>query len=164
MACDNYFGTSTGQFMSVILHFGTFDVSNYGDLLFPPLALKELSDSVEAELRWISPAGGAMLGFTDCLPSRSLEDLFTASELVKGALIGGGNIIHCLPSTLPAYMAAGRRPSAYGDLWIAPAYGLPDETPIAWNAPGVPAPFPQHYHPLVKSALQRVNYLSARDD
>lgn len=163
MACDNYFSTSTGQVMSVILHFGTFDVSNYGDLLFPPLALKELGDSVEAELRWISPTGCAVSGFTDCLPSRSFEDLITAPDPVKGALIGGGNIIHCLPSKLPAYTAAGRGTFAYGDLWIAPACGLPDETPIAWNAPGVPAPIPKQHHHLVKRALQRVNYLSVRD-
>src|SRR5690606_23083381 len=127
-------------------------------------ALKELGDAVEAELRWVSPAGGAMLGFTDCLPSRSLEDLITASELVKGALIGGGNIINCLPSKLPAYIAAGRGTFAYGDLWIAPGYGLRDETRIAWNAPGVAAPLSKQYQQFEKSALQHVNDLPVRDD
>ncbi len=147
-----------------ILQFGTFDVSNYGDLLFPLLAKQELDDSYRFGLRAVSPISSAPPGLNDCAPCTGTLDLVQGAEDVDGAFIGGGNIIHCTPSRLAPYVAAGRGSLAYGDLWIGPTILLPEHVPIAWNAPGVPGPFEKAHHELVRAALKRTNYLSVRDE
>ncbi len=147
-----------------ILHFGTFDVNNYGDLLFPLLAKEEFCGLSNNVLRAVSPIGGAPPGLSDCAPCIGALDLVQGAEDVDGALIGGGNIIHCMPSKQPPYVAAGRGSLGYGDLWIGPTCLLPEHVPIVWNAPGVPGPFEKAHHELVKTALKRTNYLSVRDE
>lgn len=147
-----------------ILQFGTFDVSNYGDLLFPLLSKQELGGSPNLILRAVSPIGGVPEGLRDCAPCTGILDLVENAETAEGALIGGGNIIHCMPTRQGSYSAGGRGSLAYGDLWIGPTVLLPEHVPIAWNAPGVPGPFEKAHHELVRTVLKRTNYLSVRDE
>lgn len=149
--------------MTDIVQFGTFDVNNYGDLLFPLITRQHIGDVQEFRLHAASPIGGAP-NMGDCEPCVEVLDIVKDLQLYDAALIGGGNIIHCMPSSLESYSVDGRGKLAYGDLWIGPAFFLPKNVPVLWNAPGVPASFAKEHHMLVAEALKRANYLSVRDE
>lgn len=146
-----------------VLNYGTFDVDNYGDLLFPHLVANEMSVSSTTEVQSVSPVGRISGTIRNCAPVLGIEDVFYSEKSIQGAIIGGGNIIHCSPTKIEYYQKSSRENLAYGDLWIAPTFFLPSHIPIVWNAPGVPGPFYKSQHDLVKSALSRTNYISVRD-
>lgn len=150
--------------MKNILQFGTFDVHNFGDLLFPLLAQDTLSKACDATIVPVSPVGGTPAELQDCLTPRMLVELLESDLSFHAALIGGGNIVHCLPTALPFYTAAKKSSFAYSDLWIAPSVSLPSRCPILWNAPGVPNRFMAHQRDLVRRSLSAASYLSVRDE
>ncbi len=145
-----------------IFHFGTFDVSNYGDLLFPLIVAKHLNCQTDYDLVCASPVGGKP-NFHDCVESISVNDAYALRSEVDAAIIGGGNIIHCERTTLSDYQEKLTSNFAYYDLWVAPSIYVKNTIPVLWNAPGVPQKFHKQYHPIVKGALQRADYLSVRD-
>jgi polysaccharide pyruvyl transferase WcaK-like protein len=142
----------------MLVHSGTFDVANYGDLLFPLLLQKRLG---AVPLVHVSPAGGPPV-WTDCVSSTSFEELL--GKPVAGLVIGGGNIIHAMPSKLPDYENAGVDLTGYGDLWVCSALSVDASIPVIWNAPGVAGRFETASIDIVRRALRRVNYLSVRDN
>jgi len=144
-----------------MLNIGTFDVNNYGDLLFPKLAQKKLPDFY---IQAISPTDNQPAGLNDCAPSQGIATLLGDTQHLNGAIIGGGNIIHCQSSKLEDYKLAKRTTFAYADLWIGASLLLPRQLPVVWNAPGVPNLFHKDQHDLVRLALQRARYLSVRDE
>ncbi|KAI9012237.1 polysaccharide pyruvyl transferase-domain-containing protein [Hyaloraphidium curvatum] len=113
--------------------FGTFDVENYGDLLFPLVAAARLAPHGIAPVA-VSPTG-RRAGYDDA-PRPEAQAGFRPREGLAAVLVGGGNIVHALDFGLPGY-----GPRAYRDLWagateMAARTGLP----VAWNSPGVLAP------------------------
>jgi polysaccharide pyruvyl transferase WcaK-like protein len=138
---------------------GTFDVSNFGDLLFPLILSNKLSDITE--LKFVSPIGNS-LPISDSITSRNITDFLMNNDGIDALIVGGGNIIHSKPTHLSAYYSANCI-HAYPELWLSPTLYLPETVPIIWNAPGVPESFISEHHKIVKKALQRVNYLSVRD-
>lgn len=147
-----------------IAQFGTFDVKNYGDLLFPLLAQNELSKFSNYKIHAVSPLGMEHHDIVDCMSCLSINDVIESSSNYQGVLIGGGNILHCLQTKLKDYGVDGKSLLAYSDLWIGPNFFFPDNVPVVWNAPGVPGPFNKVNQGLIKSALERANYLSVRDE
>ncbi|CAA9382062.1 MAG: hypothetical protein AVDCRST_MAG22-41 [uncultured Rubrobacteraceae bacterium] len=124
-----------------IAHLGTFDVENYGDLLFPLVLERRLSDVCE-EFVHVSPAGGAP-DWEDCAPSIGFEEFLREAPEVDGVVVGGGQILRASPTPLGIYDQGGVSPFvAYPGLWLGAAYvAARDGLPLCWNAPGVPAPF-----------------------
>ena len=124
-----------------IAHFGTFDVENYGDLLFPLVLEKRLSDVCEGFVH-VSPAGSAPV-WEDCVPAIGFEEFLREGPEVGGVVIGGGQILRASPTPLRIYDRGGVSPFvAYPSLWLGAAYvAARDDLPLCWNAPGVPAPF-----------------------
>ena len=113
---------------------GTFDVENYGDLLFPLIARERLAGA-GIEILPVSPTD-VTTRYHDAIPPISYRDFFRGAEQVDGILIGGGNIIHCRDFGLPGYAS-----TAYPALWAgATAYAIRHALPVLWNAPGVLAP------------------------
>lgn len=141
----------------MLVHSGTFDVANYGDLLFPLLLRKRL---VQSSITHVSPAGGAAI-WSDCVPSVGFESLL--GKPLRGLIIGGGNIIHAMPSKLRDYEDAGVGLSGYGDLWICSALSVDPSVPVIWNAAGVASRFETASIDVVRRALRRADYLSVRD-
>lgn len=145
-----------------IAHFGTFDVENYGDLLFPLVLERRLAGRGH-ELVHVSPLGGPPV-WGDCvasIPTRVADSL----EL-DGAIIGGGHLIHAQPSDVEAYReSADGGLFAYADLWLgstlrAGALGIP----IVWNAPGVPGAATSETAALLRWAAGEAAYLAVRDE
>jgi len=124
-----------------IAHFGTFDVENYGDLLFPLVLERRLSDVCEAFVH-VSPVGSAPI-WQDCVPAIGFDEFLREAPEVDGVVIGGGQILRASPTPLGVYDRGGVSPFvAYPSLWLGAAYvAARDGLPLCWNAPGVPAPF-----------------------
>jgi hypothetical protein len=145
--------------------FGTFDAENYGDLLFPLLAERRLRNHFpDLTLDPVSPVGGPPV-WGDSPSSIGYDEFSGRREDYQGFLVGGGNIIRVTPSNLETYNKGVVPVLGYANLWAGLAAKNDDNRlPICWNAPGVPTPFPSSLHPLLRACLERVDYLSVRDD
>lgn len=146
-----------------IAHLGTFDVENYGDLLFPHILERRLR-SRNFEFVHVSPSGHRGV-WADGAPSISFDDLRREISAFDGLIIGGGNIVHGSPTRLSYYDHGGLSPLvAYLNLWLG-ATLLADRAglPICWNGPGVPSVPTGDRAGLVSWALSRADYLSVRD-
>ncbi|WP_199440653.1 polysaccharide pyruvyl transferase family protein [Umezawaea beigongshangensis] len=154
---------------------GTFDLDNFGDHLFPRVTEQEITRRLEGwRVRPFSPYGeqhpcrmdGGFLAeaLDDWSPLR-VEQL---SRLADLTLIGGGEIIHFQDHVLAgAYHAseeklAARAPSRY----FVDGLGADFERahPVVWNAVGIPfAPEPAQAG-MIRDAVERREYTSVRDE
>lgn len=141
--------------------YGTFDVENYGDLLFPLIAQRRLA-GIGAQIACISPAGGSPQ-WGDCCASISSDE--AEAEEFDGVLVGGGELIHSLPWHSGGYDRGGLTGfTAYPQLWLGSAYlAALQEIPYCWNAPGVPGPLAPDAARLATWATSVSRYVSVRD-
>jgi GT2 family glycosyltransferase/polysaccharide pyruvyl transferase WcaK-like protein len=142
---------------------GTFDVDNYGDLLFPLIAEAELSrrpGTIELERfsyhektadEWIYP----VISLTD-LPRRLSE--------LDGLIIGGGHLIRFDETVAPDYLPPSsdiHHPTGY---WLTPALlALHARKPVVWNAPGASDDVPGWAEAVLRCVLSSSRYISVRD-
>lgn len=144
--------------------FGTFDVANYGDLLFPHIAAHLLGTSV-GDLRCYSPRGGAP-DWEDVAAARAVT-AFSGDPPPALCLIGGGNIIHASPTPLADYAGAfSDTRFTYASLWLgASILAARAEATLAWNAPGVPFPLEGTWARRLRDlALDAADHLCVRDE
>jgi hypothetical protein len=141
---------------------GTFDVRNFGDLLFPLVARWRLRPH-GLDVVPYSPVGGST-GWADTVAGPSIETLLNEEAPHSAVLIGGGNIVHTGPARLSEYPTE-CQPWAYASLWLgATAAAAIRNIPVLWNAPGVPMPFdPSLLLSLVPSVVAASEYVSVRD-
>jgi lipopolysaccharide transport system ATP-binding protein len=145
--------------------FGTFDVQNYGDLLFPIIAEMELSQR---------------LGAVEIIPFSYDEksqpewpyDVVSITEFPRLAcdldaiLIGGGFIVRFDKVIAPGYGPPEswiHHPTGY---WLTPALiGVQHGIPVVWNAPGMHCnDIPDWSHPFLSLALENSPYIAVRDE
>ena len=151
---------------------GTFDVANYGDRLFPLIAKEELTTRLPGlELTCYAPIGDATLppGSPPLFPlvpgggslHRQRREYF--ARHFDAILIGGGDLLR-FDRSEPGYGNSEHegplRPyDAFLDfLWAE------SESNILWNAPGVPFPFEPSRRLLVQLARSHVRYAAVRDE
>ncbi len=144
---------------------GTFDVQNFGDLLFPLVAEAELSERLgDVKLRPFSY-------HTKTLPDwpyrvTSLTELPQMIASLDAMLIGGGFIIRFDKEVAPGYKPptqAIHHPTGY---WLTPALmALQHNIPVVWNAPGMHCnEIPVWADPLVEMAFKLSSYIAVRDE
>ena len=113
-----------------IAHLGTFDVGNYGDLLFPLVAEWRMPSA-----EWIhaSPRGGKSQ-FVDSVDPICFEDLMHKS--FDAVMVGGGNIVHLRRSSLDNY--AHIKNEAYASFSIGAAnLASLNRVQLVFNAPSI---------------------------
>jgi polysaccharide pyruvyl transferase WcaK-like protein len=144
---------------------GTFDVGNFGDLLFPIVAAHRLRP-FGWDVLAASPTDGAS-GLRDAAPSIALASAIGGGSPIDAVLIGGGEIAHAFPADfVTEYVEAGQANQAYAALWFGATFlaSLAD-VPIAWNAPGAPAPFSASMREsALDPALAAADYVAVRDE
>ena len=147
-----------------LAHFGTFDVENYGDLLFPLLLEHRLSDLCQ-EFVHVSPTGGPP-PWNDCIETVGFDTFLRETPDIDGVVIGGGQIIRATPTPLGIYDRGGLSPFlTYPGLWLGAAYvAAKQNVPLCWNASGVPAPFSPVTAELVRWTASVTDYLAIRDE
>jgi polysaccharide pyruvyl transferase WcaK-like protein len=142
-----------------IAHFGTFDVENYGDLLFPGLVEHGLRP-LEAEVVHVSPLGGQP--YEDVPACIGVESVRSSGQF-DAVVIGGGNIVHARSSSLPDYRRVRR--TAYSSLWMGAAQlAARQDIPLVFNAPGVPRPFVGLSRRIVADVVRQAVYVAVRDE
>src|SRR5215218_11397417 len=155
-----------------VCQWGTFDVANYGDRLFPLIAKEELTTRLPGlELTCYAPLGDATLppGSPPPLPLVPGGDHYTGSgeSTPPGTSTpyssGGGDLLP-FDRSEPGYGNSEHegplRPyEAFLDfLWAE------SEPNILWNAPGLPFPFEPSRRLLVQLARSHVRYAAVRDE
>lgn len=143
---------------------GTFDVENYGDLLFPPLAEAELT-------RRLGPLTLHRFSYAHKSPPdwpyavTPLTELPAMAGGLDALLVGGGHVIRFDKDIAPGYAPPDpsiHHPTGY---WLAPMLiALQRGTPVVWNAAGVHGRVPAWADPLMKLAVNESRYVSVRDE
>ena len=144
--------------------FGTFDVENYGDLLFPLIAEAELARRLgRVTMTRYSYASRAAADWPYVVTS--LSELPAAASRLDGVLLGGGHIIRFDKHVATGYGppdASIHHPTGY---WLTPALvAIAHGLPIAWNAPGVVDEMPDWAVPTLRLVLAASDYVSVRDE
>jgi Polysaccharide pyruvyl transferase/2OG-Fe(II) oxygenase superfamily len=143
---------------------GTFDVQNYGDLIFPLLARHELERRLgKVSLRPYSYRAKD----TDHWPFevRSNVDFAADVDTLDAVLLGGGDLIHCIKNIALDYLPQNPALHHPTSLWLTPALiALEQGLPLIWNAPGVPQEIPRWARAAVRAALMSSSYVAVRDE
>jgi polysaccharide pyruvyl transferase WcaK-like protein len=154
---------------------GTFDVENYGDALFPRIGRAELARRLpEAEIRAFSPLGSDHPTRFDSgdtaepLGRYAPDRLARLAEELDCVIVGGGEIIHDHDWELaPHYGRSAEEltalaPSRFFIDGLGPE--LEEECPVVWHAVGLPFDVPPAQVSRYREALTGRPYLSVRDD
>ena len=144
---------------------GTFDVSKYGDLLFPIIAEFELGQRLGAVvLHRLSyhPKAVPLWPYN----VTSVTELPEMIGRLDGLLVGGGFLIRFDKDVAPGYGPPGghiHHPTGY---WLTPALmALQHNVPVVWNAPGMhDNELPAWGRNLLEMALSASAYVSVRDE
>ena len=143
---------------------GTFDVENYGDLLFPLIAETELAERLGAvKLHLFSYGAKTPDGWP--FPVTSVTELPQLAAGLDGLLVGGGFLVRFDKGVAPGYGPPPgiHHPTGY---WLSPALiALQHGVPVIWNAPGVDYEgLPAWADPLMELAFSSSAYIAVRDE
>lgn len=145
---------------------GTFDVDNYGDRVFPLVARHELRRRLPgAVVDAFAPYGGAGCEALGPWGEDRLDELASRYDCV---VIGGGEIIHLNDAMLAPVYGVG--PSELADVmmpsrFFVEALGWERERscPVVWHGVGVPVDLDDARASRVRAALAARPYVSVRD-
>jgi lipopolysaccharide transport system ATP-binding protein len=143
---------------------GTFDVENYGDLLFPLIAESELTERLgSVKLHCFSYEAKTEGEWP--FPVTSVTELPRLAAGLDGILIGGGFLVRVVKGVAPGYgpPLGIHHPTGY---WLSPALiGLQHGVPVIWNAPGAHyEDLPAWADPLMELAFSSCSYIAVRDE
>lgn len=143
---------------------GTFDVENYGDLLFPLLAEAELRGRLgPLELHRFSYHARTPPDWP--YPVASVAELPDRIAGLDALLVGGGFLLRFDKEVAPGYEPPPgiHHPTGY---WLTPALLAAERgIPLIWNAPGMHCnAVPAWAGPLLEIAFAHSSYIAVRDE
>lgn len=145
---------------------GTFDLDNYGDLLFPIVAEHELQKRLKSPVdikRFSYNRKHADEWYYEVLPFTEFDQHIESSD---GLLMGGGHLMRFDPHVAKDYFPAPHthvhHPTGY---WLQPVltantFGVPS----IWNCISASANTPEFAKPIVAHALSHSKYVAVRDE
>ena len=143
---------------------GTFDVSNYGDLLFPLLAAHELEQRL-GPIELVRYSYRTMDNGSWAYDVRSVGRFGRDVGELDLVLVGGGDLIRFDEDVAPGYTPTEpyiQHPTGY---WLMPTVVAASAgVPVVWNAVGVVRTPPEREATLLALATQVVDYLAVRDE
>ena len=144
---------------------GGFDVSNFGDLLFPLLAraqlARRLGDDVALQAYGYRPMSTEVWPY----PVRPVCCLAGEVTAYDALLIGGGLLVRTDEQIASGYGPTDAWTHLPLGLWLIPSLTAKlAGVPVAWNAPGVRGEFPTALWPLLALTLETLkDYVAVRD-
>lgn len=149
--------------MPSIAQFGTFEVENYGDRLFPILLENELTKRLQSvNITLFSPLE-LKSNRIKSIGSDLIEVDGFSNQKLDAIIIGGGDIISFSSHIAPIYRTWKHKMSPHAACWALPIIKN-SAAPIIWNAPGIPHRFTKDQIPLVRYLINSVDYLNVRDE
>ncbi len=147
---------------------GTFDVENYGDLMFPVVfecAMKKRG--LDFKLTLFSPSEKAPEALDDSKIVYSFRDFDDLNKKYHfdALVVGGGALIHFRDFDI--FLPNQKKRSVYHNIhsWLSLIYlASKNNIKILFNLPQVPFEIPEELQDLAKAAFSQVDYLSVRDD
>ena len=143
--------------------FGTFDIANFGDILFPIVTeemFRRTGHPVELR-RYSYRAKSAAEWHYDVRPIEAFESDVAETDLV---LVGGGHLIHANAFMAPGYKPASpEMPHPFAFWWLPAVAGRMAGVPVALHAPSIDPTFPEWSKPLFEGFAQSLDYATARD-
>jgi lipopolysaccharide transport system ATP-binding protein len=141
---------------------GTFDLANYGDLLFPLLARHELERRVD-DLELLPFSYHAKDASAWPYAVHSVADLPQALPDLDGLIVGGGHLIRFDTAVADGYGPPPGVDHPTG-LWLIPALlAAAAGKPVVWNAVGASPDFGAWGAPLLRAALEASALVTVRD-
>lgn len=151
-----------------IAQVGSFDVENYGDLLFADVFEQNIRKYVNVEEIVLFAPKRCKMPF-----SNEEREVYSITELEKknqekpfdAIVVGGGDLVHC--TKIRTYM-----PHISQDwmdyealyMWMIPSIiSWKYNIPLLWNAPGVPFKLMDAEKMIVRELCQLADYISVRD-
>ena len=141
---------------------GTFDVENYGDLLFPLIAAESLQQR-DPRIRVVPFSVNSKAASSWPFQVRSVQELTASIAALSAMLIGGGQIIRFdgrYPTDVPTDVSM---PIAY---WLVPAVlAALNGKPVIWNAPGAwtDSPRAPWHDQLLRQVFASSYFIGLRD-
>jgi polysaccharide pyruvyl transferase WcaK-like protein len=164
----------TSRPVGTVAVWGTFDLDNFGDHLFPRVTEHEITRRLPGwQVRPYSPFGQEHPcrmdgGFVaDSLGEWSPERVAELSTQADLTLIGGGEIVHFQDELLAgayhttAASLAARAPSRY---FVDGLGEYEADHPVVWNAVGIPFVPAAEHAGMIKDATARREYVAVRDE
>ena len=143
----------------ILAHFGTFDVLNFGDSLFPLIAEHNLKEMFSGFVH-VSPVGGR--AYSDVPAPVTLQQVNNYDQRIAAVVVGGGNVVHARPSGLGVYGPVKR--TAYPNLWAGAAQlAARRNIPLAFNSPGLAQRFGWPTSVVLSGVIDQAVYVSVRD-
>jgi len=143
---------------------GSFDLENFGDLLFPDVLKPQLEKRLgKVNLFLFSPVSGIK-------PFTNDEKVYSVKDMEKlhlkhgfdAIVIGGGDLIHFVNFVANTDNYFAEYPGI--DFWMFPSFvAAKYNIKLLWNCPGVPFDFPEALAPTFTEIVDFADYLSVRD-
>ncbi|MGH9084682.1 MAG: polysaccharide pyruvyl transferase family protein [Acidimicrobiales bacterium] len=150
----------------LIEHWGTFELANFGDLLYPLVLEQHLSRALPAaRTQLVGPIGGdAPMGLDRPVRRAVRHDeggFWGQVADVDAIVVGGGDLIH----SLTGVATRDSRPHRLDSWTFAVRSSLLAEVrPLVWNALGVPFDVPDELAHELRAACAHVGLLAVRDE
>lgn len=142
--------------------FGTFDIGNFGDLLFPFVAERKLSEMGAISInRFSYRMKLSQSWYYDVVPIQDFPDHAGATDL---AIVGGGHLVHFRRLMGSQYLPTDKRvPHPLGFWWVPALACSMSGIPVALNAVSVDEWHPKWARDLMKSFVDVLDYIAVRD-
>lgn len=147
---------------------GTFNVENYGDLMFPEIFKRALEKrGLQFELFLFSPekSGKKALDESTVVYSSNEMDKIHAKNPFDAIVIGGGALIHY--NKIAVKFPGEKKVTEYdiAESWYYPIeFAVRNNLNLLFNLPQVPFPFSKPFKALTRAAFDCCDYISLRDN
>jgi lipopolysaccharide transport system ATP-binding protein len=144
---------------------GTFDVENFGDLLFPLIAQRELAARL-GQVETVPFSYSARPASAWPFEVTSVTELPRLAGSLDAMLLGGGFLVRFDKEVAAGYGPPNAEIHHPTGFWLTPAtICLQHGVPILWNAVGVRyQDLPEWAAPLLALALSESAYIAVRDE
>lgn len=149
---------------AIVEHWGTFEVANFGDLLYPAVVEPYIA-ARGASTRLVGPFGGTAPMGAGRIVRRAVRHneagFWTQADVVDAIVLGGGDLIHA-----GDFLASAAGRAERVDAWSFSVESglLATVRPFAWNGVGVPFDIPSEHAPLLREVCASIDLLSVRDE
>ncbi len=147
---------------------GTFNVENYGDLMFPVIFKKAMEKrNLDFELFLFSPERSCKKALDENTTVFSISEIdkIHNEHPLNAVVVGGGALVHYNKISVKFPQETQIVGYDIGESWYYPIeFAVRNNIKLLFNLPQIPFPFPESLQPTTRAAFDCCDYISFRDD